>query len=184
MSPLRQISPGEVPLFAPQPVAPRRRWRSPLRFAVATLVIAEAIAACTLMLISHETHRRAAVRDVAVLSAVHSFMTEFTSLDPYHANDYVDQIQEQSTGEFAKQYREMVNQTLLLVAKAEPTTGVVLDAGIERYNDDGSANVLVVTNVSTPTPDDKDTVDIAYRWVATSQREGDQWKISNLVQVI
>lgn len=153
-------------------------------FTVAGLVMAEAITACTLVLVFHESHRRTAIKDVAVLSYVRSFMTSFTSPDPYHANEYVDRVLAQATGEFEEQYRDRANEALVRVATAEPTQGTILDAGVQRWNDDGSANVLVATDVSAKSPDGKQTVDFAYRWLVTAKQEGDQWKISRLVQVI
>jgi Mce-associated membrane protein len=183
LSPRRRIQPGEAPLFTAQAVAPPGRWRLPLMFTVAGMVIAEAITACTLVLISHESQRRTVMKDAAVLTDVRAFMTEFTSLDPFHANDYVDRVLARSTGEFAKQYQQKANLSLLEVAKGEPTTGKVLDAGVERWNDDGSANVLVATDVSATSPDGKE-VDAAYRWLITAEKEGEQWKISSLLQVI
>lgn len=184
MSPRRKIQPGEAPLFAEQAVAPPLPWRPVLIFAVAGLIMAEALTACTLILVFHESHRRAAMRDVAVLAGVQSFMTMFTSPDPFHANDYVDRVLARATGEFAAEYRERANEALFRVATAEPTTGTVLDAGVERWNDDGSANVLVATEVSAKSPDGKKTVDVAYRWLVTAKQEGGQWKISSLIQVI
>ncbi|HET9875704.1 MAG TPA: mammalian cell entry protein [Mycobacterium sp.] len=185
MSPRRKIQSDEAPLFVEQSVARRRALqRLPLMFTVAGLVIAEAITACTLMLISHESHRRAAMKDVTVLAFVRSFMTGFTSPDPFHANDYVDRVLAQATGEFEQEYRDRMNQALFRVATAEPTAGTILDAGVERWNDDGSANVLVATMVSAKSPDGKKAADFAYRWVVTAKQEGDQWKISNLVQVM
>jgi Mce-associated membrane protein len=160
------------------------RWGLPIATTAAVLVTVAAITACTLMLISHETHRRAATKDKVVLTYVRSFMTGFTSPDPFHANDYVDRVLAQATGEFAKQYQDKANWALLRVARAEPTTGTVLDAGVARWNDDGSANVLVATEVTSKSRDGKNVVDGAYRWVVTAKQEGDQWKISNLVQVI
>jgi Mce-associated membrane protein len=184
LSPRRKIQAGEAPLFLAQAVARPGRWRLPVMLTVAGLVIAEAIIACTLVLISHETHRRAVLKNVTVLADVRSFMVEFTSLDPYHANDYVDRILVHATGEFARQYRAKVDLALLGIAKGEPTTGTVLDPGVERWNDDGSANVLVAISVNAKSPDGKADTDIAYRWLVTAQKEGDQWKISSLVQVI
>ena len=90
----------------------------------------------------------------------------------------------QATGDFAKQYHDKANEILLQVAQAEPTKGTVLDAGVERWNDDGSANVMVATDVTSKSPDEKQAVDNTNRWMATAQREGEQWKISNLLQVI
>ena len=119
-----------------------------------------------------------------MLGFVRSFMTGFTTLDPFHANAYVDRLLAQATGDFAKQYREKVNEVLISVAQAEPTKGTALDAGVERWNDDGSANVLVATEVTYKSPDGKQTIESTNRWVLTAQREGDQWKISSLQQVI
>jgi Mce-associated membrane protein len=77
-----------------------------------------------------------------------------------------------------------MNEILVQVARAEPTTGTVLDAGVQRWNDNGSADVLVAVKVGTSTPDGKSTVESGSRWVVTTIEEGQQWKISNLIQVI
>jgi Mce-associated membrane protein len=151
---------------------------------VAAVVAAGAISACTLILISHESHERATSSDKAVLIYVRSFMAEFTSLDPFHANDYVERVLAQATGDFAKQYQDRANEILIQVARAEPTKGTVLAAGLERWNDDGSANVLVATEVTSKSPDGKQVFETTNRWVATAKREGNRWKISSLVRVI
>jgi len=184
MSPRRRFAPGEEPLLVAHPVAPRRPWGLPLATAVAGLVMAAAITVSTLMLISHESRERAASKDRAVLSYVTGFMAQFTSIDPFHANDYVTRVLAQATGDFAKQYHDKANEILLQVARAEPATGTVLDAGVERWNDDGSANVIVVTDVTSRSPDEKQVLENANRWTATVTQEGNQWKISNLQQVI
>ena len=57
----------------------------------------------------------------------------------------------QATGDFAKEYHDKANEILLQVARAEPATGTVLDAGVERSNDDGSATGFVAAAV-TPSP--------------------------------
>ena len=111
-------------------------------------------------------------------------MGQFTSIDPFHANDYITRIMAQATGDFAKQYQEKANEILLQVARAEPATGSVLGAGLERWNDDGSATVMVATDVTSKSPDEKQVFDNTNRWTATVTREGNQWKISNLLQVI
>jgi Mce-associated membrane protein len=146
--------------------------------------MAAALTVSTLMLISHQSRERAATKDREVLSYVRWFMADFTSVDPYHANDYVERMLAQATGDFAKQFREKANEILLQVARAEPTTGTVLDAGVERWNDDGSANVLVATGVTSKSPDEKQVFENTNRWTATAKREGNQWKISSLLQVI
>ncbi|HYB82509.1 MAG TPA: mammalian cell entry protein [Mycobacterium sp.] len=184
MSPRRKFRPGEGTLLVAHPGSPRRPWGLPLASAVAGLLMAVAIMVCTLMLISHESSLRAMLKNREVLSYVTGFMTEFTSVDPYHANDYVARVLAQATGDFAKHYHEKANEILLQVARAEPATGTVLDAGVERWNDDGSANVIVATAVTTKSVDEKQVMENANRWAATATREGNQWKISSLQQVI
>ena len=184
MSPRRRFAPGERSLLVERPVATRRGWMVPVASMVAAVLMVAAITVCALVLVSHETRARAASRDREVLGYVTGFMTQFTSIDPYHANDYVNRILAQATGEFAKQYEKNANQILLQVARAEPATGNVLGAGLERWNDDGSANVMVATAITTKTPDDKQVLENANRWAATATQEGNQWKISNLQQVI
>jgi Mce-associated membrane protein len=183
MSPVRKIVPGEAPLLTGQLPESRRRWVLPLVTTAAALLMTGAVTVCTLMLISHESHWRATKDEHAVLIYVRAFMTGFTSLDPFHANDYVQRVLDQATGDFAKQYHAQQNEILLQVARGEPTRGTVLDAGVERWNDDGSASVMVATEVTSKSPDGTSGV-VAYRWVVTAKREGDQWKISSLLQVI
>lgn len=148
------------------------------------LVTAGAITTTALVLLFHESQRRATIKDIAVLTDVRSFMTLFTSPDPFHANDYVERVLDHATGEFAKKYQEKANEALLWVARREPTTGTVLDAGIERWNDDGSANVLVAANARSKSPDGKQVFEVVTRWLVTAKKEGAQWKISSLIQVI
>ena len=183
MSPRRKIDAEEPELYAPPPPKPPRRWGLPLVATVAGVLLAAAITASTLMLVSHETERRTVTKDVDVIGYVKSFMTTYTTLDPYQANYYGDRIQSQATGDFAKMFREKINEILVQVARAEPTQGDVVAAGVQRWNDDGSADVLVATNVSSKMPDGK-TVESGNRWVVTAKKEGQLWKISQLIQVI
>ena len=74
-------------------------------------------------------------------------------------------------------------QILVQVARAEPTQGTVVEAGVQKWYDDGSADVLVATKISNKTPDGQ-TVESGNRWVVTAKKEGQLWKISNLIQVI
>ncbi|OBJ10965.1 mammalian cell entry protein [Mycobacterium sp. 1245499.0] len=184
MSPRRRFAPGERPLLIARPVEAGRPWLLPLAGTVAAALMVVAITACTLMLVSHEIRARAASKDREVLTYVTGFMTQFISIDPFHANDYVNRILAQATGDFAKQYEKNANEILLQVARAEPATGTVLDAGLERWNDDGSANVMVATAISTKSPDEKQVLENANRWAATATQEGNKWKISNLQQVM
>jgi Mce-associated membrane protein len=184
MSPRRKFQPGEGPLLVAHTAKPRRRWGLPLAATVSALLMAAALTLSTLMLISHQSQDRAAAKNREVLSYVKWFMADFTSIDPYHANDYVQRILNQATGDFAKQYHDKANEILLQVARTEPTTGTVLDAGVERWNDDGSANVMVATGVTSKSPDEKQVFENTNRWTATAKQEGNQWKISSLLQVI
>ncbi len=169
--------------FAARP-APPRRWGLPVVAVLAAVLVSAAVAASALMLARYEADRRAALADAAALSYAREFMTMYTSLDPFHANAYADRIQAESTGRFATMFKERKNEILIQVARAEPTTGTVLEAGVQRWNDDGSADVLVATKVTSTSPDGETTVESGSRWIATTIREGQQWKISNLVQVI
>jgi len=182
MSPRRKFQPGEEPLLVAHPVQAGRAWGLPLATAVAGLLMAAAITACTLMLISNQSHERTASKEREVLSYVTGFMAEFTSIDPYHANDYVTRVLAQATGDFATQYHDKANEILLQVARAEPATGTVLGAGVERWNEDGSANVMVATDVTSKSSEQ--VIENTNRWTATVTQEGNQWKISNLLQVI
>jgi Mce-associated membrane protein len=183
MSPRRKFLPGEGSLLVANPVDAQRRWGLPLATAVAAVLMAAAITVCTLMLVSHENRVRVASKERQVLGYVSGFMTQFTSIDPYHANDYVNRILAQATGDFAKQYRDKANEILLQVARAEPASGSVLGAGVERWNDDGSASVMVATEVTSKSPDEKQVLGSTNRWTVTATQEGNQWKISNLLQV-
>jgi Mce-associated membrane protein len=183
MSPRRKVDPDETDFFA-FTVDPPRRWGMVLISLAASLLIAAALTAGTLMLISHERDHRTAVNDAQALGYVREFMVGYTSLDPFHANAYVDRILSAGTGDFHKQFTEKKNEILIRVAQAEPTQGTVVDAGVQRWSDDGSADVLVATKVTSKSPDGKQTIESGNRWVVTATREGQQWKISQLIQVI
>ena len=183
MSPRRKFQPGEESLFVARPVE-ARPWGLALAGAVTAVLMAAAITVCTLMLISHERRVRDAFKEREVLNYATGFMVQFTSIDPYHANDYVSRVLAQATGDFAKQYRDKANEILFQVARAEPATGTVIGAGLERWNDDGSATVMVATEVTSKSPDEKQVFENTNRWTATVTQEGNKWKISDLVQVI
>lgn len=182
MSPRRRFEAGAKLLFSA--AAPRRRRGLALAATLSATVAATAITVCTLVLIWHQTQRRTTVQEAAALGYVHSFMTEFTSPDPFHANDYTDRILAQATGEFAQQYRDNQNEILIQVARSEPTTGTVLDAGLERWNDDGSAELLVVTQFTSKSPNGQMRLERTTRWVVTAKQEGERWKISNLIPMM
>jgi Mce-associated membrane protein len=183
VSPRRRVEADEPDFFEVTPKPPRR-WGLPIIAAAASVLIAAAIAVSTLMLIDHEKDRRASVNDAAALGYVREFMTAYTTLDPFDANAYADRILAQGTGDFAKIFKEKQNEILIQVARAEPTTGTVLEAGVQRWNDNGSADILIATKISTKSPDGKSTIESGNRWVATAVKEGQQWKISQLIQVI
>lgn len=183
MSPRRKIDAKEPELYTAPPPKPPRRWGLPLVATIAGVLLAAAITASSLMLVSHESDSKTNVRDADVIGYVKSFMTTYSTLDPFQANYYGDRIQSQATGDFAKMFKEKINEILVRVARAEPTQGDVVAAGVQRWNDDGSADVLVATKVSTKLPDGK-TIESGNRWVVTAKKEGQLWKISQLIQVI
>lgn len=186
MSPRRRIDADERDYFAVTP-RPPRRWGLPLVATLAGLVLAAVVGWSMFALVSHETERRAELRTAAALDYVRSFMTTYTSLDPFHANDYADRVLAQGTGEFAKTFKEKMNEIVIQVARAEPTQGAVVEAGVEVGAQDrhanGSIDVLVATTTTSKTADGK-TIESGNRWVATATQEGQQWKISQLIQVI
>jgi len=183
VSPRRKVESDEQDFFEVIPKPPRR-WGLPSIAALSALFIAAAITASTLILTDHEKDRRVSVKEAAAMGYVREFMTAYTTLDPFHANDYVDRILAQGTGDFEKMFNEKQNEILIQVARAEPTTGTVLEAGVQRWNDNGSADVLVAMKVATKSSDGKPTIESGNRWVATAIKEGQQWKISQLIQVI
>ena len=192
MSPRRRIEPGSDDQLAVVVPGPKLTWRDRLRrglglpalSVVAALLVVAAVAVTSLMLWSHESDHRTEVRDADVLGYVGQFMTEYTTLDPFHANDYADGVLRHATGDFAKEFKDKQNAIVVQVARAEPTKGAVVEAGIERWHDDGSVSVLVATKISTTIGNPKKPVDSGDRWVVTAVKEGQQWKISRLTQVI
>jgi len=183
VSPRRKVEP-EAPLAFGELSPPRaRRIGLAVLVSATSVVVVAALAVSALLLVTHEKHYRAESRNLAVIDYVRFFMTQYTSPDPMRANDYADQILAKATGGLAQNYQERINEIVIQVAQAEPTKGTVLDAGVERWNDDGSADVVVATKTLTTLPDGRTFSDSA-RWVVTAIQEGDQWKISNLLQVI
>ena len=183
MSPRRKVESDAQDYFDVVPKPPRR-WGLPIISTVAALLIAAALTASGLMLNAYNKDQDSSTNEVEAVDYVRGFMTTYTTLDPFHANDYANRILTQGTGDFAKMFKDKQNEILIQVARAEPTTGSVLDAGVQRWNDNGSADVLVATKISTKSPDGKSTIESGNRWVATTTKEGQQWKISSLIQVI
>jgi Mce-associated membrane protein len=186
MSPRRKTDSAErfAGDFFTVAVPPRRRWGLRIIAGVASLVMVLAVVGMGYLVVRHEQSARTEARSASVLGYVREFMKGFTSIDPYHANAYADRILAQGTGDFAKKFKDKMDDTLLQVARAQPTAGTVEDAGVQRWNDDGSADVLVAMKVTTTTPDGKATIESGSRWVVTASQEGRQWKISRLNQVI
>jgi len=186
MSPRRKVGDADRDFFSVQTRPPKKplQWGLPLTAVLACVLAAAAIAGSVFILVGHETFRRGEVRDASALGYVRGFMTTYTSLDPFHANDYADRILAQGTGDFAKAFKEKENEIVVQVARAEPTTGTVVEAGVQRWNDNGSADVLVATTIKSTSPDGKTRIESGSRWVVTTIEEGQQWKISQLIQVI
>ena len=191
MSPRRRIEPGTDDEFVVTPAVPLT-WRDRLRSArglpglavVASLLVIAAIVTAGLMLQSHVSDDRTNARNADVLGYVGQFMIRYTTLDPFNANSYADSILADATGDFAKEFKEKQNAILIQVARAEPTKGSVLEAGIEKWHDDGSVSVLVATKIATTAGNPRQPIESGNRWVVTAVKEGQQWKISRLTQVI
>ncbi|BDX29607.1 hypothetical protein TUM20985_01540 [Mycobacterium antarcticum] len=186
MSPRRKVDEQARNFFAANATESKvpLRWGLPLTAILAFVLAAVAIAGSIFTLAGHVSYDRTEARDASALFYVRGFMTEYTSLDPFHANDYADRILAQATGDFQKSFKEKLNEIAVQVARAEPTTGVVQEAGVQRWNDNGSADILVATNVKSTGPDGKTPIESGTRWVVTTIEEGQQWKISQLIQVI
>ncbi len=186
MSPRRKVDTEQEfeaeEFFASEAAPPRRRGLAVVS-GVAALVLLLTVAGLTYLAVAHERDARADARSASVLGYVEAFMKGFTSIDPYHANAYGDRILSQATGDFAKQYKEKLDAMLLQVARAQPSAGTVEAAGVQRWNEDGSADVLIAMKLTTTTADGKATVESGSRWVVTASQEGQQWKISRLNQV-
>jgi Mce-associated membrane protein len=189
MSPRRKIQPGEEPLLiersprARQWAKPTHDWITPLAMATAVLLAAGAITTSSIVLKRHESHHTIAVNEVGVLDFVQAFMAHFTSLDPFHANDWLKQTLDDETNEFAKPSRDKQNEYLIGLAQAEKTKGNILAAGVEKRYADGSFQVIVATEIKYRSPDQKQKFDIIRRWVVVAKQEGGQWKISDLQPV-
>lgn len=185
MSPRRKLDQTLSDYFVAPPKPAPLRWGLPVTAIVTAILSAAIIGVSVFMVVGHVSDDRTKARDASALGYVREFMTAYTSLDPFNANAYADRIVAQGTGDFAKQFNEKLNEIVITVARAEPTTGVVLEAGVQRWNDNGSADILVATKVTQKSTDPKvPDIESGNRWVVTTIEEGQQWKISNLIQVI
>jgi Mce-associated membrane protein len=182
MSPRRKVD-SDAPVLLDAPEAPPSRRRLAWVAAAAAAMLTVALTVSTWVFVHAQGEHRAEIRQAAVLSFVRSFLTQYTSPDPFNANAYADRVLALGTGDFAKMYTERMNEIVVQVARAERGAGSVAELGIENWNDDGSANVVAVTTMTTTMPDGQ-KLDSGARWVVTAIKEGDQWKVSNLIQVL
>ncbi|OBF18420.1 mammalian cell entry protein [Mycobacterium sp. ACS4331] len=180
MSPRRR---ADRPDFVDLPTLRPRSRMAVAGVAVAVVALVAAVAVSAMVLVTHEQHRRAAVRDVQAIQYVRSFLTQFTTTDPFNANAYADGVLGQTTGKLAEEFKSRLNEVVISVARSEPTRGEVLDAGVERWNDDGSASVIAVTKTVTTMPDGT-VIENGGRWLAMAIEEGGQWRISDLKPVV
>ena len=182
MSPRRRFDEsGWSSLRVPEPRPSLRRLRVVAAFAAVAMLAALSVS--TFVFAKSFTAQRANVRNAAVTDFVRSFVTQYTSPDPFHANAYADKILALGTGNFAKLYSEKMTEVVIQVAQAEPGVGAVQEIGIERWNPDESANVIAVANMTTTMPDGT-KIDSGSRWEITAVKEGEQWKVSDLIQVL
>lgn len=120
MSPRRKISADEPDYFAIEPKEPIR-WGLPIVGMLSALLIAAAIAGCTFMLVRHESDERTSARDADALAYVTEFMKGYMTRDPFHANDFADDVLRQATGDFAKMFKDKQDEITVRVAQAEPS---------------------------------------------------------------
>ncbi|MGI9125846.1 MAG: mammalian cell entry protein [Mycobacterium sp.] len=182
MSPRRRFEPGQPDSFRLPDPQPQRRSLA-VAATVGAVLVATALTASAVIFVNQQAQHRSMIREAAVLTFVKSFLTQYTSPDPFHANDYADRVLELGTGNFAKLYSESMNDVVIQVARSEPGVGSVQEIGIERWNSDSSANVIAVADMTTKMPDGK-KVQTQTRWEVTAVKEGEQWKVSDLIQVI
>ena len=182
MSPRRRVdADAAAPLRLPQP-RPRRPRLALIATLAGTVLTAALVISAVVFATSRSEHQRE-IREAAVLSFVRSFVTQYTSPDPFNANEYAEKILAMGTGQFAKLYDEKMNEVVLQVARSEPGVGTVQELGVENWNDDGSVNVVAVSSMVTTMPDGR-KIPSGSRWVVTASKEGEQWKVSNLIQVV
>lgn len=182
MSPRRKVDLTPSQWLNKPESAPRRGG---LRFigAVAAFLILAALATSAVVFAENQSDRRTQIDAAAVQDSVRTFITQYTSPDPFNANDYAEKVLALGTGNFAKMYSDRMNEVVLQVAQSERGFGTVQDIGIERWNPDGSASVIAVASMTTKLPDGT-KIDSASRWEVTAIKEGDQWKVSDLIQVL
>lgn len=187
MSPRRRVAAGEPGLLIAVPARPARPWLLWSTMLLAALVTVGSLATGTFMLVKRIELHRTQVNELAVLDVARSFTTEFLSPDPTGengANRYVDRMTAQATGEFEKWWKESRNDILIQVARGPEVVATVLALGVERWADDGSAEVLVVAKTSIKGLDGKVVAEPTVRCHETVTKQGDQWKISNFSPVI
>ncbi|MGV0635682.1 mammalian cell entry protein [Mycolicibacillus trivialis] len=191
MSPRRRVDADATPARPdPAPAAPATP-RPPLRMVwtgiAATVAVIAALAIATVLLVGHESRYETAMREDTVLEVARSFTIQVMSPDPtgdYGANRYVDRMTEQVTGELETYWRESRDQILIQVAKGPKSEATILYAGLERWNDDGSADVLVIAKQSIKDDDDKTIAEPIAQLLETVRQEGGRWKISNMGPVL
>ena len=182
MSPLRRVEPADPVNFRMPEPKPRHRALA-LASSVAVVAVLACVMVAALVFARHHTVYRTQIRDADVVDFVKSFVTNYTSPDPFHANDYAKSVLAQGTGKFATAYDKSMDTIVIQVAQSERGFGAVQEIGIERWNSDDSADVIAVAMMTTKMPDGK-TYESPSRWLVTTIREGEQWKVSDLKQVI
>jgi len=150
---------------------PPRRWGLPIIATLATLLIAAAVTGSTLMLVAKEKDRDSSTKEVEAVDYVRGFMSTYTTLDPSTPTNMPigSSHRAPATSRRCSKRSERDPDT---GRARRATTGSVVEAGVQRWNDNGSADVLVATKISTKSPDGKSTIESGNRWVATTTKEG------------
>jgi len=121
--------------------------------------------------------------DKGTLVAARQGAISFFSLDYRHAEDDVDRVLSQATGDFKKQYAEKRDEVVagvedkqLVVTATVPDDGVALE-----FLADDEAKVLVAVDVNTKSPDGAE--DARYRTRVELARVDGRWLVAGVEQV-
>jgi Mce-associated membrane protein len=91
MSPRRMVDAGSTDLFRMPESQPRRRGLA-IAGAIAAVAIITAVAISAIIFATQESSRRQQIREAAVRDFVRTFVTQYTSPDPFNANAYAEKV--------------------------------------------------------------------------------------------
>jgi Mce-associated membrane protein len=168
----------------PPPSRVSRGWFVGI-FVVLVLMAAGLVTGGVLAMNRHTENKGAAQSEQAAMDAAKDCITATNAPDPATMAKSVQKILDCSTGDFgvsAKFMAPMVVEAYQVAnAKVEVTT---LRAATEKFNDDGTIDVLVAFRFKVPTNPQQQNHETGVRWRATMRFEDGRYKIDKLVQVL